>query len=119
MGISSNELSAYLEGDTVTQFADSFSIIKWWHEHKSTYPVLSILARDVMTVPVSTISSEFAFSTSGRIIEERHRRLSSEMVEILTCTKDWEAAEARLQEQVDDKELEASFEDLFLDVPSD
>jgi hypothetical protein len=41
------------------------------------------------------------------------------MVEILTCTKDWEAAEVRLQEQVEDKELEASFEDLFLDVPSD
>jgi hypothetical protein len=49
-----NELSTYLEGDTVTQFDDSFSIINWWHEHKSNYPVLSILARDVLTVPVST-----------------------------------------------------------------
>jgi hypothetical protein len=25
------------------------------------------------------------------------------MVEILTCVKDWEAAEARLQQQVEDK----------------
>jgi hypothetical protein len=83
-----NELSTYLEGDTVTQFDDSFSIINWWHEHKSNYPVLSILARDVLTVPVSTISSESAFSTSGSIIEERQRRLSPEMVEALTCTKD-------------------------------
>jgi hypothetical protein len=32
-----NELSTYLEGDTVTQFADSFSIINWWYEHKSNY----------------------------------------------------------------------------------
>jgi hypothetical protein len=38
------------------------------------------------------------------------------MVEILACTKDWEAAEARLQQQVVDKELEAAFADLFLDV---
>jgi hypothetical protein len=115
MGVA-NELTTYLEGDPVTQFADSFNILGWWHEHKTTYPVLSILARDVMTVPVSTISSESAFSTSGRIIEERRRRLSPEMVEILACTKDWEAAEARLQQQVVDKELEAAFADLFLDV---
>jgi hypothetical protein len=66
-----NELSTYLEGDTVTQFADTFSILNWWHEHKSNYPVLSILARDILTVPVPTISSESTFSTSGRIIEER------------------------------------------------
>jgi hypothetical protein len=31
-------------------------------EHKLSYHVLSILARDVISVPVSTISSESAFS---------------------------------------------------------
>jgi hypothetical protein len=34
------------------------------------------------------------------------------MVEML---KDWEAAEARLQQSVEDKELEESFEDIYLD----
>jgi hypothetical protein len=70
-------------------------------------------------VPVSTISSEYAFSTSARIIEERRRRLSPEMVEALTCTKDWEATEKRIHEQVEDKELEAAFAEMFLDVHSD
>ena len=64
-----------LDSDTVSQFDDSFNIINWWHEHKLTYPVLSILARDVLAVPVSTVSSESAFSTTGRTIEERWRRL--------------------------------------------
>ena len=117
-----NELTNYLDSDTVSQFDDSFSIINWWHEHKLTYHVLSILARDVLTVPVSTISSESAFSTTGRIIEERRRRLSPEMVEILTCTKDWEAADARLQQQVEDKSLaleEECYSELYLDVPSE
>jgi hypothetical protein len=40
------------------------------------------------------------------------------MMEALTCTKDLEAAEKRLQEQVEDKELEAAFADMFLDVHS-
>ena len=46
---------------------------------------------------------------TGRIIEERRRRLKSEMVEMLTCIKDWEAAEVRLQHMVDDKEFEEAF----------
>jgi hypothetical protein len=52
---------------------------------------------------------------TGRIIEERQRRLKSEMVEMLTCIKDWEAVEARLQHNVEDKELEEAFEELYLD----
>jgi len=95
----SSELVSYLDCDTVSQLDDSFDILKWWHEHKLTYPVLSIMAKDVLTVPVSTISSESTFSMTGRIIEERRRRLKPETVEWLTCIKDWELAEATLQEQ--------------------
>ncbi|CAO2176026.1 unnamed protein product [Urochloa humidicola] len=109
------ELSSYLESDIATQFDDDFSVLAWWHEHKMTYPVLSILAKDVMTVPVSTVSSESAFSTTGRIIEERRRRLTSDMVEMLTLVKDWELADARLQHDIEDPELEEAFENLYLD----
>jgi hypothetical protein len=82
-----------------------------WHEHKLTYPVLSIMAKDVLIVPVSTILSESTFSMTGGIIEERRRRLKPETVEWLTCIKDWELAETRLQHSVEDKELEKEFED--------
>jgi hypothetical protein len=105
-----SELVSYLDCDTVSQFDDDF-----WHQHKLTYPVLSIMAKDILTVPVSTISSESTFSMTGRIIEERRRKLRPEMVEMLTCIKDWEAVEVRLQQSAEDKELEESFEDLYLD----
>jgi hypothetical protein len=59
-----------LDSNHVTQFDDAFSILSWWHDHKRTYPVLSILAKDILIVPVSTISSESAFSLASRIIEE-------------------------------------------------
>jgi len=99
----------------VSQLDDAFDILRWWHEHKLTYPVLSIMAKDILTVPVSTISSESTFSMTGRIIEERRRRLKPKTVEWLTCIKDWELAEARLQHNVEDKELEEEFEQLYLD----
>ena len=112
---STSELVSYLDCDTVNHLTDDFNILNWWHQHKLTYPVLSIMAKDILTVPVSTISSESTFSMTGRIIEERRRNLKPEMVEMLTCIKDWEAAEARLQQNVEDKELEQAFEELYLD----
>uniref|UniRef100_A0A0A9AXH3 HAT C-terminal dimerisation domain-containing protein n=1 Tax=Arundo donax TaxID=35708 RepID=A0A0A9AXH3_ARUDO len=67
-----------------------------------------------MTVPVSTISSESCSSLTGRVIDERRRHLTSEMVEMLACLKDWEQGEARAQHNVEDKDLEDSFAELFL-----
>jgi hypothetical protein len=46
------------------------------------------MAKDILTVPVSTISSESTFSMTGRIIEERRGRLKAKMVEMLTRIKD-------------------------------
>jgi hypothetical protein len=73
------------------------------------------MAKNILTVPVSTISSESTFSMTGRIIKERRRKLKPKMVEILTCIKDWEATEVRLQQNVEDKELEEAFEGLYFD----
>jgi hypothetical protein len=65
-----SELQTYLDSDHVSQFDDSFSILSWRHGHKRTYHVLSILAKHIMVVPVSTISLESDFSLCGRVIEE-------------------------------------------------
>jgi hypothetical protein len=80
------------------------------------YPILSILAKDVLTVPVSTISSESAFSLCGRLIEERRRSLTPEHVEMLSLAKDWEQAAVRQQHCVENKDLEELMENMYLDA---
>ena len=67
-----------------------------------------------MSVPVSTVSSESSFSLTGRIIEERRRRLLPVNVEMLALIKDWELGETRQQHAVDNPELEEAFENLYL-----
>ncbi|XP_066392152.1 zinc finger BED domain-containing protein RICESLEEPER 2-like [Miscanthus floridulus] len=109
------ELSAYLDSDNVTSYEDDFDLLLWWCDHKLTFPILSIMARDIISVPVSTVSSKSCFSLTGRIIEERQRRLSPEIVEMLTCIKDWELGEKRKQHVVDNQEPENSFQNLYLD----
>jgi hypothetical protein len=112
-----SELSSYLDSDTVTQFDSDFNLLNWWQRHKLTYHVLSILAKDVLTVPASTVSSESTFSLAGRVLEDRRRRLTPDMVEVLSCIKDWELADLHSQHTVekDTKELEVVFEAMYLE----
>ena len=44
---------------------------QWWKAHESTFLILARFARDILAVPVSTISSESAFSSCGRILKEK------------------------------------------------
>jgi len=51
------ELTVYVDSDNVTVYEDDFDLLLWWRDHKLTYPILSIMARDIMSVLVSTVSS--------------------------------------------------------------
>ena len=106
---SGGELTTFIDSDVISHEQENFNILQWWHRHKTNYLVLSLLTRDLLTVPISTVSFEIAFSLTGRIIEERRTNFSSGMVEILTIVKDWEQAEARMQHTAENTELEESF----------
>ncbi|CAO2190018.1 unnamed protein product [Urochloa humidicola] len=47
------------------------------------------MARDFLAIPVSTVSSESAFSAAGRILGKDRTSLSPETLEALICAKDW------------------------------
>ncbi|XP_049937096.1 uncharacterized protein LOC126410675 [Nymphaea colorata] len=47
-----------------------FNILSWWKANESKYKILARMARDVLAIPVSTVASESAFTTSGRIIND-------------------------------------------------
>lgn len=65
------KLSAYIDSDIVICYEDDFNILNWWHEHKLIYPILFMLAKDIMLVLVSTIYLESFFSLTKRVIEKR------------------------------------------------
>lgn len=109
------ELAKYLNCAVVATNDDDedeepFDILQWWQDKRTTYPVLSILARDVLSVPVSTVSSESAFSLAGRIIDDRRTSLTPDMVKALMSVKDGEQARRRAQHTTENSELIASFE---------
>ena len=81
---------------------ESVDILDYWKRCASTYPTLSMMARDVFAVPVSIVSSESCFSSANRILTDKRSRLGSKVFERLVCLKNWIDAENRLQHQTID-----------------
>jgi len=83
-----SELELYLQEDVV-QDDEGFCILDWWRKHSPRYPILSRMAKDVLAVPVSTVASESAFSTGGRVLDCFRSSLTSRVVQSLICSQDW------------------------------
>ncbi|KAK1377590.1 HAT dimerization [Heracleum sosnowskyi] len=83
-----SDLCKYLS-DTLVKEADPFDILNWWKTNSSKYLVLSEMARNVLSVPVSTVASESAFSTEGRILDSYRSSLRPKTVEALVCAQNW------------------------------
>jgi hypothetical protein len=82
------ELDLFLEEPLLPRTQD-LDIIQWWQVAGLKYPTLRKIARDVLAIPVTTVASESAFSTSGRIISPHRSRLATSMIEALMCMQAW------------------------------
>ena len=91
---------------------ENFGILEWWKKQQIKYPVLSIIARDVLTVPVSTVASEAAFSAGGRVVSKKRCNLSPQAIEAVVCSKDWSLADKRLHDHVREAGLVTNTENL-------
>jgi hypothetical protein len=86
------ELDLYLEEPTLPRTQD-FDIINWWKFGGIKYPTLQLIAHDILPIPVTTVASESAFSTSGRILSPHRSRLAPKMVEAIMCMQAWSNAD--------------------------
>ncbi|KAM0915647.1 hypothetical protein ACQ4PT_010719 [Festuca glaucescens] len=82
------EIEHYLSDDLVP-YTEKFSVLDWWKVAGTRYPTLRKVARDIFAIPITSVASESAFSTSGRIVDEHRGCLTSHMLEVLMCYQDW------------------------------
>jgi hypothetical protein len=83
------ELDLYLEGPPIPIDCPSFDILSWWKHHASRFPTLSQFARQILMTPMTSIASESAFSTSGRVLSDFRSSLHANTLEALVCGQDW------------------------------
>ncbi|XP_019155962.1 PREDICTED: zinc finger BED domain-containing protein RICESLEEPER 2-like [Ipomoea nil] len=102
------ELQIYLSEKIVEDEENvDFDVLRWWKVNSDRFPILSRMARDVLAVPISTVASESAFSTSGRVLDPFRSSLTPKIVESLVCAQDWLRAPNHpisVEENLDDVE---------------
>ncbi|KAK9937809.1 hypothetical protein M0R45_014578 [Rubus argutus] len=86
----------------------NFDILAWWKSREGSFPVLSKMARDLLTPSVSAVAPEFVFSTAAgnQVLDHKRSMQPSTMLDCLFCMKDWEDARLRAQNWSDDDMVE-------------
>ncbi|KAL6517377.1 hypothetical protein OROMI_033078 [Orobanche minor] len=89
-GSRKNKLTMYLEEPVLSQDPDTpFDVLNFWKENEVKYGELSHLARDIMTVPLTTVASESTFSIGDRVLDKWRSSSLPENVEALITSRSW------------------------------
>ena len=83
-----SELEDYLSEKIVAP-TSKFDVLAWWKGNSSKFSILSKMAADILSIPISTVASESTFSAGSRVIEPHRSCLKPETVEVLLCGADW------------------------------
>lgn len=63
--------------------------LRMMERNSSTFAILSVMAKDLLTPPMSSVAIDLKFSGLGRLISKYQTRLASEAIEAFTCLDDW------------------------------
>ncbi|GJW89576.1 zinc finger BED domain-containing protein RICESLEEPER 2 [Tanacetum coccineum] len=90
--LSSNEYERYVTTDFISHLRPNefagVDVLGFWKAKESMFPILSRMARDIISVQATSVASKSAFSTSGRVLSIRRTRLTPTSLEMCMCLKD-------------------------------
>ncbi|CAI0375302.1 unnamed protein product, partial [Linum tenue] len=113
-----SELDHYLCED-VSPRSSNVGVLDWWRVNAGKYPLLQEVARDLLAVPVTSVASESAFSSGGRLLDPHRSRLHFDTVEALMCTRSWIQSDiCKDAGKADIQGLETCFSAMTMEDPS-
>ncbi|KAI0516285.1 hypothetical protein KFK09_008957 [Dendrobium nobile] len=84
------DLDNYLEdGLEISAAGKTFDVIGWWKNNQAKYRILSRLAVDILSIPISTVASESTFSAGELVVDTYRSKLGIETVQALICGSNW------------------------------
>ncbi|GKD12095.1 putative transposase, partial [Tanacetum coccineum] len=83
------EVDVYLKDGAEKRGDNSIDVLGWWNQNMTKFLIPSQVAKHVLAMPISTVASESAFSTGGRVIDKYRSSLTPKTTEALICVQDW------------------------------
>ncbi|KAL8136856.1 hypothetical protein V2J09_002857 [Rumex salicifolius] len=83
-----SELDEYLDESLLPRMQE-LDVIGWWKLNRIKYPTLSKMARDILSIPLSSVGPSYVFDTVSRDMDPQWSSLRPETMEALMCAKDW------------------------------
>lgn len=84
-----DELDKYLNDITCDDTSNEFNILLWWKRNEERYPNVANMARCILCIQGSSVASESAFSTSGRVITDQRGNLHAQTITKIMVCEDW------------------------------
>nr|KAJ0210503.1 hypothetical protein LSAT_V11C400170950 [Lactuca sativa] len=85
---SESQLQRYLNEDPI-RFDKGYDILTWCKTNAVRFPIVARMARDILGMQISTITSKSTFTNGRQVITNYRTNLSVVIVEALICTQNW------------------------------
>ena len=85
-----SELDLYLEEMRFDRVKyQNLDILDHWKNNRDRYPILTMMASDIMTIPITSVVLESAFSIGSKVLNKYRSSLRLKNAESLICTRTW------------------------------
>ena len=86
-----SKLDTYLEEEIFIckENFNEFDVLEWWKANNLKFQILSKMACEILSIPITMVASESTFSVGGRVIDAYCSSLETNTIQMLFCGCDW------------------------------